>query len=147
MATPQVTGTIALMYAAMPQEMMQVCKDDPAIFSLSVRQSLFDGADHLASLDGLVAEGRRLNAFGAIEELIDNWRPNELGENKTEDFKVYPNPTTGSVTVEGKGQLVVINTLGQVVIREEIDGNTTMTLPLGLYFVKLDNTVRKVVVE
>ena len=147
MATPQVTGTIALMYAAMPQEMMQVCKDDPAIFSLSVRQSLFDGADHLASLDGLVAEGRRLNAFGAIEELFDDWRPNELDENKTEDFKVYPNPTTGSVTVEGKGQLVVINTLGQVVIREEIDGNTTMTLPLGLYFVKLDNTVRKVVVE
>lgn len=70
MATPQVSGTIALMYAALPEEMMQVCKSDPALFCLSVRQSLFDGADHLTSLDGLVASGRRLNAYGAIENLL-----------------------------------------------------------------------------
>lgn len=71
MATPQVSGTIALMYAAMPEEMMLACKSDPANFCLSVRQSLFDGADNLASLDGLVAEGRRLNAYGAIERLLN----------------------------------------------------------------------------
>ncbi len=71
MATPQVAGTIALMYAAMPEEMMQACKSDPANFCLSVRQSLFDGADHLPSLDGLVASGRRLNAYGAIEILLN----------------------------------------------------------------------------
>jgi subtilisin family serine protease len=70
MATPQVSGTITLMYAALPEEMMQVCKSDPALFCLSVRQSLFDGADHLTSLDGLVASGRRLNAYGAIENLL-----------------------------------------------------------------------------
>lgn len=70
MATPQVSGTIALMYAALPEEMMQVCKSDPAHFCLSVKQSLFDGADHLPSLDGLVASGRRLNAYGAIENLL-----------------------------------------------------------------------------
>ena len=70
MATPQVSGTIALMYAALPEEMMQACKSDPALFCLSVKQSLFDGADLLPSLDGLVASGRRLNAYGAIENLL-----------------------------------------------------------------------------
>lgn len=72
MATPQVSGTIALMYAAMPEEMIQSCKSDPASLCLSVRQALFDGADNLPSLDGLVASSRRLNAYGAIENLLNN---------------------------------------------------------------------------
>ena len=57
MATPQVAGTIALMYAALPEEMMQDCKDDPAHFSLIMKYHLLNGADHLTSLDGLVASG------------------------------------------------------------------------------------------
>ena len=81
MATPQVSGTIALMYAALPEEMMQACKSDPANFCLSVKQPLFEGADHLPSLDGLVASGRRLNAYGAIESaLFDSITPELIGE-------------------------------------------------------------------
>lgn len=239
MATPQVTGTIALMYAALPVEMMQTCKSDPADFSLLVRQSLLDGADRLASLDGLVAEGRRLNAFGAIQQLLNvtitptltgiveisgetvcgntliaktdlssvpsipdlgelsyQWlrdttiidgavsntyllveddidkkicvqvtAENCLGtitspsvgpirasitrieENNNFDFKVYPNPASGSITVEGKGQLVVTNPLGQIVLMRYVDDKTVVELPQGLYFAQLANMVRKVVVE
>jgi hypothetical protein len=81
MATPQISGTIALMYAAMPEEMMHACKSDPANFCLSVGQHLFNGADHLPSLDGLVASGRRLNAYGAIESLLnDSIVPTLIGE-------------------------------------------------------------------
>lgn len=81
MATPQVSGTIALMYAALPEEMMQACKSDPANFCLSVRYHLLNGADHLPSLDGLVASGRRLNAYGAIESaLFDSITPELIGE-------------------------------------------------------------------
>lgn len=81
MATPQVSGTIALMYAALPEEMMQACKSDPANFSLAMRQHLLNGADHLSSLDGLVAEGRRLNAYGAIASVLyDSITPQLIGE-------------------------------------------------------------------
>ncbi len=71
MATPQVSGTIALMYAAMPEAMIQAYKNDPAGISLLVRESLLDGADHLPSLDGLVADARRLNVYGAIERMLN----------------------------------------------------------------------------
>ena len=81
MATPQVTGTIALMYAALPEEMMQACKEDPAYFSLTMKYHLLQGADHLPSLDGLVADGRRLNAYGAIESMLyDSIVPSLIGE-------------------------------------------------------------------
>ena len=90
MATPQVSGTIALMYAALSEEMMQACKSDPANFCLSVRQHLFDGADHLLSLDGLVAEGRRLNAYGAIESILNqSVTPALIGEVKIDGEPVF----------------------------------------------------------
>ena len=316
MATPQVSGTIALMYAALPEEMMQDCKNDPANFCLSIRQHLFDGADHLTALDGLVAGGRRLNAYGAIEsalngsitpeltgtvniagapffgetltavtdlsstpsipdlgELHYQWKrgttdiegavsstytlteddvfeslcvqvsaencngtitsplfgpikkaeqstpeapqmesntdtsitlvaiengeysinnglwqtsplfegltPNtsyaftqrkketrshnaslaspeavfstmpfdQLNENHRSTLKVYPNPAKGCVTVEGTGILNVTNSLGQTILTKEINGKGKITLPRGLYFVKLGKETQKIVVE
>jgi subtilisin family serine protease len=66
MATPQVAGVIALMYASMCQNMIQEYKSDPENFALLVRQHLFEGADNISSLNGLVAHGR-LNALNAIE--------------------------------------------------------------------------------
>jgi hypothetical protein len=316
MATPQVSGTIALMYAALPEEMMQACKSDPANFSLTIRQHLFNGADHLPSLDGLVASGRRLNAYGAIEsalygsitptligevnitgmpffgetltaqtelsstpaipdlgELSYQWRRDttviegaiystyilteddiyericvqvtaenctgaitsplfgpikkaeqampdapqmesntdssitlvaleggeyninggewqnspvfegltpstsytfmqrkketrshyaspaspeavfctmpydHLCESHRSTFKVYPNPTKGCITVEGTGTMTVTNALGQTILTKEIKGKGKMELPEGLYFVKMGDETRKIVVE
>ena len=316
MATPQISGTIALMYAALSEEMMQACKSDPANFCLTMRQHLFNGADHLPSLDGLVAEGRRLNAYGAIEsalngviiptltgevnitgepffgetltavtelsstpsipdlgELTYQWRRDttaiegaiystytlteddifesicvqvsaencegtitsplfgpikkaeqampeapqmesntetsitlvaiedgeynidggewqrspifeslapstsytftqrkmetrshyaspaspeavfctmpltRLCENHRSTFKVYPNPAKGCITIEGTGTLTVTNALGQTILTKEIKGKEKVELPQGMYFVKMGNETRKIVVE
>ena len=70
-----------------------------------------------------------------------------LGENEATAFMVYPNPAKGCFTVEGSGTMTVMNTLGQTILTQEIDGKTTIELPQGLYFVKLGETMRKVVVE
>ena len=62
-------------------------------------------------------------------------------------FNVYPNPAQDRFTVEGTGRMTVSNLLGQVVLVKEIDGQTTVALPRGMYFVKLGNETRKIVVE
>ena len=62
-------------------------------------------------------------------------------------FEVWPNPAQDSFIVEGKGKMTITNALGQTLFNHEIDGKETITLPQGLYFVKIGNTTRKVVVE
>lgn len=63
------------------------------------------------------------------------------------DIRVYPNPSDGVVTVEGTGRLTVLNTLGQIVKELDIEGQTTMKLPRGMYFVRLNGATQKVVVR
>ena len=70
-----------------------------------------------------------------------------LGENEATTFKVYPNPAEDRFTVEGSGTMTITNALGQTLLTREIDGKTTIELPKGLYFVKLGEATRKVVVE
>ena len=72
-----------------------------------------------------------------------------LGEHQNMSLRLYPNPTTGTFTVEGASTLTVFNTLGQVIARShEENGTHTFTLRSGIYFIKSDEgVVKKVVVE
>ena len=65
----------------------------------------------------------------------------------SETLAVYPNPAKGCVTVEGKGLLKVMNLWGQKILSREIDGRTIVSLPPGIWFVRLGGITRKVVVE
>ena len=62
-------------------------------------------------------------------------------------FEVWPNPAQSRFVVEGKGKMTITNALGQILINHEIDGKESIALPQGLYFVKIGNATRKVVVE
>lgn len=69
---------------------------------------------------------------------------------QNEMLSVYPNPAKGSFTVEGTGRLSIIHLLGQVIVEEVIEGQTTVTLPKGIYLLRLTDgnltLSRKVVV-
>ena len=73
--------------------------------------------------------------------------PLGLGEHETATFSVYPNPSNGVFTVEGTGMMTVTNVLGQIIKETEIDGQYIMELPQGIYFVKMGDETRKIVVE
>ena len=76
---------------------------------------------------------------------------NGLIDNTTTLLSVYPNPSEGDAIVEGTGKLLVINALGQQILSRDIDDQTTLTLPAGLYFIRLENengvSVNKLVVK
>ena len=70
-----------------------------------------------------------------------------IGEYGMDGFKVYPNPTNGIFTVEGIGRLTVMNLFGQEILIQEIEGQTTLELSKGMYFLRLGSATRKIVVE
>ena len=86
-----------------------------------------------------------------MSNFVQNYELLGMGEDEETVFGLWPNPSLGTVTVEGKGRLAVSNLLGQRVLDADLDGKLTLTLPSGMYLVRLANgsisETRKVVVK
>ena len=72
-----------------------------------------------------------------------------IDELQKQNFKIYPNPSTGEFTVEGASSLTVYNTLGQIIATSHSETDThSFSLRSGIYFIKSDEgVVKKVIVE
>ena len=74
-----------------------------------------------------------------------------LADNTATLLSVYPNPSNGTVAIEGTGKLFVTNALGQQMFTCDIENQTTLALPVGLYFIRLESekgvSVNKLVVK
>ncbi|MFN0157905.1 MAG: S8 family serine peptidase [Bacteroidota bacterium] len=67
MATPQVAGAIALMYASANSALIQQYKSDPGGVALMFKEWLLQGTDSIAALTGITVTDGRLNVHKAIE--------------------------------------------------------------------------------
>ncbi len=101
------------------------------------------------------------NGLFAIEgmSMINNMKLSAvaIGENTLESVAIYPNPTTGQLTIKGLDKdatLTITNVKGQVIYRGVIAESTTINLstqPKGIYFVQLVNEestrIQKIILE
>lgn len=71
-ATPHVTGTIGLLYAAPCPSFMALAKSDPGAAALQMKQYILDGVDPNASLDTITVTGGRLNINNSLQLLMAN---------------------------------------------------------------------------
>ena len=109
--------------------------------SYSCSQSMFDYGYPL--IRAVIEDGR------GEKDMLSNRTEDLVGLNEMETgtLRVYPNPSNGVFNIEGEGTLHIVNVLGQEVMSKEIDGKTTIELPQGMYFVKMNGVTRKIVVE
>jgi len=78
MATPMVTGAIALLFAAADSTRIGFYKSNPPAGAIMFRDVLFNGVDTLPSLQGITVTGGRLNVFNAAVEISNPIVPVEL---------------------------------------------------------------------
>jgi Subtilase family len=78
MATPMVTGAIALMYSAADASRINFYKSNLPDGTLMFRDILFDGVDVIPALQGITVTGGRLNVFNAVVEISTPIVPVEL---------------------------------------------------------------------
>ena len=119
-----------------------ICPEMPATFGMHSAAAMAD-----LNGDGMleVVVG---NFAGGLQLFNGNITVNQGIEEATDiNFNVFPNPAQGSVTIEGNGLLTIVNSLGQTIFAKEIYDEETLALPRGVWFVKLDDKVRKIVVE
>ena len=74
-ATPHVTGTVALMYAAPCPDFIRLAKTRPDEAALLVKNRLLTSGDPNPDLAGITSSGRRLNAFGALTAVMNDCGP------------------------------------------------------------------------
>ena len=110
---------------------------------------------HFVLTDGVTSDlsaDRMTYAIDGIEGTLDEpvvlrFGTTDVNENASINVRVYPNPSKGQFTVEGTGLMRITNLLGQVMMAKEIADRETVALPKGMYFVTLNGSTVKVVVE
>ena len=82
--------------------------------------------------------------FGEEVSHMISVKATEVGVNEVEQtLKIYPNPTSGLLNIqyEGMTRIEVYNTVGQCVMTQRVNGNSTQistaTLSDGMYFVRV----------
>lgn len=112
------------------------------VTSYTCQASQFDNGN-------IVVQG--VEAGKTENRLLSNrsWEILNIGEQPVQNFKIYPNPSNGTFTVEGASTLTIYSMLGQIIATSQSEnGVHTFTLAPGIYFVKSgEGTVKKVVVE
>lgn len=71
-AAPQVTGAIALLYAAKCPTLTVLAENDPAAAAAWVKQLLLKGTVPTPSLRGITVTGGRLNVYNSMRLLLDD---------------------------------------------------------------------------
>ena len=102
MASPQLSGSIALMFAAADETFLQKYHDQAGVMAVFLKKLILDGVDTISGFDTLCVSGGRLNVGNAINKLLN---PRILIPADTFSFFIALDST-------GQGNMAIQNLVG-----------------------------------
>ena len=150
---PVLAGTISLVdVTSNPAEAGEVTGAGAYMIGTFVTVTVTPTPDYLLnywSKDGERVSEELSYTFAVTHDckLVANLTPSVVEELKASALMIRPNPTQGQFVVEGTGKMTIMNLLGQTVLTKDVEGQTTVNLSRGIYFVQLGNVTQKVIVE
>lgn len=158
MAAPHVAGTVALMWAAACDSMINDYKRNPALLALAMKNIMLGNVDVLPSLQGLTVSNGRLNIYRCllgVQKYCSQYTGIQAYGKDTEPFLLYPNPSDGFITIDFPSvahytSLQITDCMGKTVSlymnekEQAVEGVKTIHLDVsslagGIYFVRLLN--------
>lgn len=157
MAGPHVAGAVALIINAKPSlagnvDSIETLLEMTADTVYTYREDTCGTTTQLVFPNNMVGYGR-INLYKVLEII----RPDLVNTTaiKTEDLRIYPNPSSGIVQVQTSKpmencQVTISNALGQVVRQFDTYFNTVLEMDLGnmstgIYIIKIESETQKVV--
>ena len=157
MATPNVAGSIGLMYAAACPQLIQDYRLYPDSIARVMKNYLLSGVDVITSMTNKTVSNGRLNINNTLQ-LVQQYGncaatgitvlPEKLNQFQVQN--VFPNPAAGYVEMEYTSNfdnydVVILDVLGNVVKKQERQNHAginrhkidTNELPAGVYFIGL----------
>lgn len=151
-STPMVAGVVALLYSIPQPDLMELANSDPKAAASMVRRAILDGVTPASDLEGITVTGGRLNAFGSLLALLENFGT-KSGQLSIE--LIRPNPVAKNNYLEvcvrrpklKQYDIKVYNSLGQLLLTEQIEEDVTdpfkrIYIPewsAGIYYLTVEN--------
>ena len=137
MATPCVTGTIALMLSK-----------DHELTPAQIDEILERTAVPLSAHKSNDFGSGRIDALAAVNAVGDDF----IDETDADDILVYPNPANDFITISTEypetSHISLLNIHGQLInVYVENNRIDVSTLPAGVYLLKIDNKIVKIIVK
>jgi len=154
MSAPHVAGTIALLFSATCEKFMLDYKYDPSSMALLVKDYILNGVDFVEDLNGITVSNGRLNAFHALNNLVETGYCSDniiVDQNAPFVFNCFPNPVTQKLFISSNNTfkesilLNIFNEIGQLVYSDIFSNPSDLSTGLsvesfsdGLYFLRIN---------
>lgn len=120
---PMVSGAIGLLYTIPCDNFIKEMKDNPAEFSLQIKDFIMEYSDKHSDLKDKTVSGGRLNILESYVNFMEQMCT-ALNYRELKIIKIYPNPTSKEVKIGfetpnfHKHRIEIFNSLGQIVYKE-----------------------------
>ncbi|MBC8172492.1 MAG: S8 family peptidase [Chitinophagales bacterium] len=158
MSSPHVAGAIALLMSAACEKFLIDYKADPAATILFLKQYIIEGADSIASLNGISVSGGRLNLYNSIHLLLEEYCSDAIIDIPVNMMHatLFPNPASSYISVRMQDindlqkmmRAEITNLLGENMLMTDLlsgselsqSGINITSYPKGMYIISIFDT-------